>query len=193
MTVPNGIGGAVAAAVLNGTPSRARQALEHVWGRVGWKMQALITFTGSSTILSVCLGIAALNVVMKRESANVVERQIQTLVQTSRSVAQAVLDYAGGCTASSMNSGELKPLPAYTDEAFPGAQVSLRIDCNRRLQFLLPEANSARVGRPNWLPQTGYGCRGRFATSRNVCGQTAIQANPMIAFSNYNPGLMEIL
>lgn len=59
----------------------------------------MIAFTGTSTILIVCLALAALNVVVRRESANVVEKQIQVLVQGSRSVAPAILDHAGTCTA----------------------------------------------------------------------------------------------
>jgi hypothetical protein len=106
MTVPNSRGGAVAAAVLNGTPSRARQALEHA------HRPSRLEDAG-------------------RETANVVEKRIQTLVQTNRSVAQAVRDHARALHWSALNSGELKPL-------------------------LLPEVNAARVGRPNWLPQRGF-------------------------------------
>src|ERR1700730_5427791 len=101
------------------TPNRMRYVLRRAWGRVRWKIAAIIVFTGTSTILVACLAVAALNVVVRRESANVVEKQIQVLVQASRSVAPAILDNAGSCAVSRANSGELKPLLAYTDEAFP--------------------------------------------------------------------------
>ena len=69
--------------------------LRRAWGRVRWKIAAIIAFTGTSPILIACLALAALNVVVRRESANVVEKQIQMFVQASRSVAPAILDHAG--------------------------------------------------------------------------------------------------
>ena len=87
----------------------------------------------------------------------------------------------------------LKPLLAYADEASLEAQVSVRIDRNRRLQFLLPKANSARlavrIGCLKQVLRVSWSIRD-FAER---CGQTVIQANPMIALSNYKPGWMEIL
>src|SRR5947209_11578801 len=88
--------------------ARLPHVLRRPWGRVRWKIAAIIVFTGTSTILIACLGVAALNVVVRRESANVVEKQIQVLVQASRSVAPAILDNAGSCTVSAANAGGLK-------------------------------------------------------------------------------------
>jgi hypothetical protein len=99
--------------------------LRRAWGRVRWKIATIIVLTGTSTILIASLAIAAFNVIVRRESANIVEKQIQVLVQTSRSVSRAILDNAGLCTASPADSGALKPLLAYTDEAFPrGDRIS---------------------------------------------------------------------
>src|SRR6202030_400866 len=103
---------------------RPLYVLRRAWGRVRWKIVAIITFTGTSTILIFCLAVAALNVVVRRESANVVEKQIQILVQASRSVAPAILDHAGACVVPP-NTARLRPLLAYTDEAFPRAQTYL--------------------------------------------------------------------
>ena len=111
--------------------------LRRAWGRVRWKIAAIIAFTGTSTLLVACLAVAALNVVVRRESSNVVEKQIQMLVQASRSVAPAILDHAGACTASPADSGGLKPLFAYTDEAFPQAEASLIIEGASGQQSLL--------------------------------------------------------
>src|ERR1019366_4709870 len=71
------------------TPNRMGHAVRRAWGRVRWRIAGIIVFTGTSTILMVCLAVAALNVVVRRESANVVEKQIQVLVQARRSVAPA--------------------------------------------------------------------------------------------------------
>src|SRR3981189_1492661 len=119
------------------------------WGKVRWKMIAIITFTGGSTILIACLAVAALNVVVRRESANVVEKQIQVLLQASRSVAPAILDHAGACAEQPTNSGGLKALLAYTDEAFPQAQTSLTVEDTRGVQSLLPAPDLADVKHPD--------------------------------------------
>jgi serine phosphatase RsbU (regulator of sigma subunit) len=137
-------------------PTRMRDALRRAWGRVRWKLAAIVAVTGASTILIVCLAIAALNVVVRRESANVVEKQIQVLVQASRSVAPAILDHAGACTVLPTNFGGLKPLLAYTDEAFPQAQASLIEEDPGGVRSLLPGPNSTLVKQPDWLPGNGF-------------------------------------
>lgn len=109
-------------------PERSRRRFRSLWGRVRWKMVAIITFTGTSAILIACLAVAALNVVVRRESANVAEKQLQVLVQASRSVAPAILDQAGACMGQPANSINLRPLLAYTDEAFPQAQAFLTVE-----------------------------------------------------------------
>src|ERR1700686_1272009 len=53
-------------------PTRIRDTLRRAWGRVRWRIAAIVAFTGTSTILILCLAIAAFNVVVRRESANVV-------------------------------------------------------------------------------------------------------------------------
>jgi serine phosphatase RsbU (regulator of sigma subunit) len=119
-------------------------------------MVAIITFTGTSAILVACLAVAVLNVVVRRESANVVEKQIQVLVQASRSVAPAILDQVDTCTAPMTNSGWLKPLLAYTDEAFPQAQTYLTVEGATGVQSLLPGPGPAGEEHPDWLPETGF-------------------------------------
>jgi sigma-B regulation protein RsbU (phosphoserine phosphatase) len=136
------------------------------WGRVRWKIAAIIVFTGTSVILVACLAVAALNVVVRRESANVVEKQIQVLVHASRSVASAILDHAGPCTASLADSGGLKPLLAYTDEVFPQAQASLMVESSRGVQSLLPGSNRVLGKRPDWLLKTDFA--GLVVDSRRI-------------------------
>jgi serine phosphatase RsbU (regulator of sigma subunit) len=133
-----------------------RSVLRHAWGQVRWKMVAIITFTGTSTVLIVCLAVAVLNVVLRRESSNVVEKQIQVLVQASQSVAPAILDHAGACAKQPASSGGLKPLLAFTDEAFPRAQTSLIVEGASGGRSLLPGPDPAGVKPPNWLPGNGF-------------------------------------
>jgi hypothetical protein len=133
-----------------------RHALHRAWGRVRSKIAAIIVFTGASTILIVCLAVAALNVLVRHEGASVVEKQIQLLVQASRSVAPAILDHAGVCMETPANAGALKPLLAYTDEAFPRAQAYLTVDGPGESEPLLPQADPVLVKHPDWLPETGF-------------------------------------
>jgi sigma-B regulation protein RsbU (phosphoserine phosphatase) len=168
---------------------RTRDLLRRVWGRVRWKLAAIITFTGTSAILIACLAVAALNVVVRRESANLVEKQIQVLVQASRSVAPAILDHAGGCMASPTNSVGLKPLLAYTDEAFPQAQASLLVEGPRGVESLLAGSDPALVKHPDWLPETGFAglvvdrgqieIRNVVTRQKDVCKITAIFSLPL--------------
>jgi serine phosphatase RsbU (regulator of sigma subunit) len=169
--------------------ARLPHVLRRAWGHVRWKIAAIIVFTGTSTILIACLAIAALNVVVRRESANVVEKQIQVLVQASRSVAPAILDNAGSCTTSLANAGGLKPLLAYTDEAFPQAEASLTVKGPGGVQSLLPGSNRVLGKRPDWLPETDFAGlvveRGRLeirnavTRHKDACNITAIFRLPL--------------
>jgi serine phosphatase RsbU (regulator of sigma subunit) len=130
------------------------RALRRAWGRVRWKIAAIIVFTGASTILVAGLAVAALNVVVRRESANIVEKQIQVLLQASRPIASALLENAGSCTVPPSNSAGLKSLLAYTDEVFPQAQASLVVDGAAGMQLRGP---SRVLGEPvGWLPPTNF-------------------------------------
>jgi serine phosphatase RsbU (regulator of sigma subunit) len=126
-----------------------RYAFERVWGRVRWKMVAVIILMSSSTVLFAGLAVVIVNVVVRRESANVVEKQILTLVQATRSIASAALDNVDGCVPERVNSNGLNALLAYAREAFPGARISLRVGHNRG-------TNVAVIAKPDWLSQMGF-------------------------------------
>ena len=177
------------AALPEGAWPLTRNFLRRVWGRVRWKMLVIIAFTGTSTILVACLGVAALNVVVRRESANVVEKQIQVLVQASRSVAPAILGQARACAAQPTNSGGLQPLLAYTDEEFPQAQTSLTVEDSRGVQSLLKRREPAAVKNPDWLPEAGFAglvadqgqieIRNIVVQQRGACKATAVFSLPV--------------
>src|ERR1700682_78371 len=179
MIIPNSGVASIAVASPNSSRPQRRHVLSRAWGRVRWKMAAIIVFTGTSTILMACLAVAALNVVVRRESANVVEKKIQVLVQASRSVAPAILAHVGACAAPPANSGEIKALLAYTEEAFPQARTSLTVEGAERGQSLLP----------NWLPDTGFAglvvdrgqieIRNVLAQQKGTCKGTAIVTLPL--------------
>jgi serine phosphatase RsbU (regulator of sigma subunit) len=133
-----------------------RRAFHRAWGRVRWKMAAIIILTGSSTLLFAGIFVAVVHVVVRREGANVAERQIQTLAQASRSIASAALDNVDGCRQEKVNSGGLKSLLAYTREEFPSARISLRMEDSRGAQLLPPQTNASEITRPDWLTHHNF-------------------------------------
>jgi serine phosphatase RsbU (regulator of sigma subunit) len=189
MAVPNCESTTIPDVLPNSSWLRIRNSLRRAWGRVRWKITAIIAFTGTSAILIACLALAALNVVVRRESANVVEKQIQMFVQASRSVAPAILDQAGACAASPMTSGGLKPLLAYTDEAFPRAQTSLTVEGATNTQVLLAGTAIRAVKHPDWVPETGFAglvvdggqieIRDVLARQQSACNLTVIFSLPL--------------
>jgi serine phosphatase RsbU (regulator of sigma subunit) len=166
-----------------------RHVLRRAWGRVRWKMAAIIVFTGTSTILIACLAVAALNVVVRREGANVVEKQIQILVQASRSIASAILENAGSCAVSPENSRGLEPLLAYTDDMFPQAQASLTVEGAGGAQSVLRGSNRVLGKPPNRMPLTDFTglvvdsgrleIRNVMTRQRGACKATAIFSLPL--------------
>lgn len=59
--------------------------MRKAWDQVRWKMCAIVAFTAMSTLLMGCLAVAVINVVIRRESANVVRKQIEMLVDEAGS------------------------------------------------------------------------------------------------------------
>jgi serine phosphatase RsbU (regulator of sigma subunit) len=167
----------------------ARRAVRRAWGRVRWKLVAIITFTLASTVLVAGLAVATLNVVVRRESTNIVEKQIQTLVQASRSIAPAVLDRAGTCVVPNLDSSTLKSLLAYSQEAFPQATISLALEDDNGSQSPTPHEDSADVIGPDWVPDTGFAgvvvdqgkleVRNVAAIEKGACKVTAIFRMPL--------------
>lgn len=64
--------------------------MRKAWGQVRSKMLAIIVLTVTSTLLMGCLGVAVLNVVVRREGANIVKKQIEILAEETH--AQVVVD-----------------------------------------------------------------------------------------------------
>ena len=133
-----------------------RREFHRNWSRIRWRMAAIIILMSSSTVLFAAVGVAIVHVVVRRESANIAEKQIRTLVQASRSIAPAALDNVDGCRQERVNSGGMKSLLAYTSEEFPGARISLRMHDSRGAQLLPAQTNTSEVSRPDWLPRTGF-------------------------------------
>jgi serine phosphatase RsbU (regulator of sigma subunit) len=179
----------VAVTVWPSSLRRARRATWRAWGRVRWKLVAIIILTLSSTVLVASLAIATLNVVMRRESTNIVEKQIQTLVQASRRIAPAVLERAGTCVVPRLDSSVLKPLLSYSQAAFPEATISVAVEDNNGSQSPTPHEDSADVIRPDWVPDNDFAgvvvdqgkleVRNVAAIEKDACKVTAIFRMPL--------------
>ena len=149
-------GAIVALTAWPGSWARIRGAFRRAWRLVRWKMVAIITLTLSSTLLVACMAVATLNVVLRRESTNVIEKQISTLVEASRSIAPAILDRAGNCVVQNVNSGDLEPLVWYAQRAFPESSISLAVNFRNGSPSLVSDEGLTSVSLPNWLPDTGF-------------------------------------
>jgi serine phosphatase RsbU (regulator of sigma subunit) len=134
-----------------------RRDVHRAWGRIRWKMAAIVVLTGSSTLLFAALFVAVVHVVVRRESAAVAERQIQTLAQASRSIASAALDNVDGCSQDGVNSVGLNSLLAYTSEQFPTARIFIRMEDRQGTQLLPANATtSSPIITPAWLSHMDF-------------------------------------
>ncbi|MGJ5818126.1 PP2C family protein-serine/threonine phosphatase [Paludibaculum fermentans] len=131
--------------------SRASATLHRIWGRVRWRMAAILVFTGMSTLLVVALSIAALNVLVRREASSVVEKEIALLLNESRSVAPTILDHAANCTATTDRLVLPQSLLAYTAEVFPQSRASVTIDGPNGVRFHSSGPARLAAEHPNWL------------------------------------------
>src|SRR5262249_33395284 len=135
---------------------RTWRAFQRAWRLVRWKMVAIITFTLSSALLFACMAVATVNVVLRRESTNVIEKQINTLVEASRGIAPAILDRAGTCVPQNLDLRDSQPMLRYIQNAFPQATTTLAVNFREGSRTLVSAEDLDSVVSPNWLPDTGF-------------------------------------
>ncbi len=133
--------------------------LRRAWGRVRWKMTAIVTFTGTSAFLMACLAVATLNVVVRRESANVVKKQIEILVQERDSllvVDRGQVQIRGGTFTMPLGPELARRLSAVSGmEVTPVAPKPFRVhSVNQRLVRTIEENFIPGVTRPTGVVLT---------------------------------------
>jgi serine phosphatase RsbU (regulator of sigma subunit) len=113
--------------------------IKQSWSAVRWKMLFIFAFFSVlSTFLVACFSVAVLNVVIRRESAYLIEERIDGIVDSCKRLTPSLLDRVQGCQAPAPNS----PLFAeYPGAVWPGGQ-SL---------FTVQPKEVTRAGRPMWL------------------------------------------
>src|SRR5271156_4874864 len=96
-----------------------RQNTRNFWGAIRWKMLIIFAFFSvASTIFIGGLSIAVLNVVIRRESAYLIEERIKTIVDNYERLTSAVADR--GHTPASNSSLVTSPI-------WPGSQTLITV------------------------------------------------------------------
>jgi serine phosphatase RsbU (regulator of sigma subunit) len=100
-------------------------------------------FSVVSMALAACFSVALLNVVIRRESAPLVEERINSLVDNDKRLAAALVDRVGGCKVTPGNPPQFAEYPR---ESWPGVQVAVTV---------LPKGTSVDA-RPRWLSADSF-------------------------------------
>jgi serine phosphatase RsbU (regulator of sigma subunit) len=118
---------------------RLFRTVKELWSAIRWKMLIIFAFFSVISVFLVsCFSIAVLNVVIRRESAYVIEERLNGIVDSCRRLTPFLLNQVQGCRAPASDS----PLFAkYLGAAWPGGQSVVTV---------LPKGVT-REGRPKWL------------------------------------------
>ena len=74
------------------------QSLRKAWGTIRWKMLIIFSFFSIVSVAMVtCFSIALLNVVIRRESAYLIEERIKIIVESREGVIDPALDRTEAC------------------------------------------------------------------------------------------------
>jgi len=94
--------------------------VKHSWGAIRWKMLIIFAFFSViSMILVACFAVAVLNVVIRRESAYLIEERIKVIVDGRKKLTNSLVDRVSGCQGPASDS----PLfTEYMDAASPESQ-----------------------------------------------------------------------
>ena len=94
--------------------------VKHSWSAIRWKMLIIfVFFSVISLILVACFAVAVLNVVIRRESAYLIEERIKVIVDSRKKLTDSLVDRVSGCQGPASDS----PLfTEYMDAAWPESQ-----------------------------------------------------------------------
>src|ERR1700716_2563367 len=97
--------------------------VRQLWSAIRWKMLIIFAFFSIiSTILVACLSVAVLNVVIRRESAYLIEERIKVIVESRKGLTDPLLERVRGCDASAPNSRLFTEFTEYLDAVWPQSQ-----------------------------------------------------------------------
>jgi serine phosphatase RsbU (regulator of sigma subunit) len=153
------------------------QNLKKSWGAVRWKMLVIFVFFSiTSMFLVACFSVAVLNVVIRHESANLIEERINGIVDNRKRLTPLLLDQVQGCGTPVSTS----PIFAeYLDAVWPGAETLITV----RPKEAIDTAN------PKWLDtgsfagivvdRTGLEIRSFSMGKREGCSVTMLLRIPL--------------
>ena len=121
--------------------------LRKSWRAIRWKMLIIFAFFSIiSMILVACFSIAVLNVVIRRESAYLIEERIKVIVESRKGLTGPLLDRVRGCHAPASNSPLFTEFAEYLNAVWPESQS---------LVTVLP-TGVTRGARPVWLDTDSF-------------------------------------
>lgn len=100
-------------------------SVKKFWVTVRWKMLVIFVFFSiTSMLLVACFSVAVLNVVIRRESASLIEERINGIVSTRKRLTPFLLDQIHGCDMP----GSTSPISArYLNAVWPGGDSSITV------------------------------------------------------------------
>jgi serine phosphatase RsbU (regulator of sigma subunit) len=117
------------------------------WSAIRWKMLIIFAFFSIiSMILVACFSVAVLNVVIRRESAYLIEERIKVIVESRKRLTKPLLDRVRGCQAPATNSPVFTEFTEYLNAVWPESQS---------LVTVLP-TGVTRGARPVWLDTDSF-------------------------------------
>ncbi len=94
--------------------------MKHAWSAIRWKMLIIFAFFSIiSMILVACFAVAVLNVVIRRESAYLIEERIKVIVDGHKKLTNSLVGRVSGCQGP---ASDLHMFPEYRDAAWPESQ-----------------------------------------------------------------------
>src|SRR5580704_1039784 len=117
------------------------QNIKYYWGAIRWKMLIIFAFFSVvSTILSGALSVAVLNVVIRRESAYLIEERIKTVVDNYKRFTPSLAD------GIDLPASNLPLVPQHSRSVWGDSQTLITV---------VPEEAIDR-DRPSWLPKGSF-------------------------------------
>jgi serine phosphatase RsbU (regulator of sigma subunit) len=120
--------------------------LRKAWGAIRWKMMIIFSFVSIvSAAMITCFSIALLNVVIRRESAYLIEEQIKTIAESREAVMDPFLDRIERCEYAS-NVAPFALLTKQLNATWPGSQGAMSV---------LPSGTTPEIN-PPWLGRSTF-------------------------------------
>ena len=101
--------------------------LKGSWAAIRWKILIIFTFFSIvSVIMVTCFSVAVLNVVIRRESAYLIEERIKVILESRKGLADPVLNRAHGCQNASTSTLSAE-FTEHLNAEWPGSRSTISI------------------------------------------------------------------